>query len=189
MNPPITFSLQPFKETAEATNLVIVVTVARRQDTLSLSYILKGDLGKVAIPTRRETPQRKDRLWQQTCFEFFIAADTNRTHSTPYWEFNLSPSQDWNVFSLSGYRQGRREEKAFSSLPIYTGTLTHAIYLEASVNIGRLIDASKPVRVGVSAVVVSADKEESFWAIAHPTFQSTAADFHHPDSFAIELAP
>ena len=183
MSAPLTFSLKPFEAIAETTNLVIVVTVAREQNVLSLSYVLKGDLSKVVIPSRSENAQRKDRLWEQTCFEFFITAGTNCIHASPYWEFNLSPSGDWNVFALSGYRQSLQAETAFSTMPTYTRALANAVYLDVAVDIKRLIDASQPLRMGVSAVVLIGGKE-SFWAIAHPT---PAADFHHPDSFVIEL--
>ena len=185
MTTRITFSLKPFESVAETTNLAIAVTVARKQNVLSLSYVLKGDLGKVAIPEPSENAQRRDRLWEQTCFEFFIAEGPNHTHADPYWEFNLSPSGDWNAFALCGYRQDLQEEMAFSTIPIYTRFLTNAIYLDVSVDVGRLVKASQPLRMGVSAVVLSARKE-SFWAIAHPT---SKADFHHPDSFVIELEP
>ena len=110
---PVTFSLKPFGSVAETTNLAIIVTVARKQNVLSLSYVLKGDLGKVAIPDRSENACRKDRLWEQTCFEFFIVEGTHHTRTDPYWEFNLSPSGDWNVFALGGYRQGLQEENGF----------------------------------------------------------------------------
>ena len=185
MTAPVTFSLKPFESVAETTDLVIVVTVARKQNILSLSYLLEGDLNKVAIPNCSESGERKDRLWEQTCFEFFVAKGTSHTHADPYWEFNLSPSGDWNVFALCGYRQGLQAETAFSTMPIYTRSLKNAISLDVSVDVGQLVDASQPLRMGVSAVVLSAG-EESFWAIAHPAPQ---ADFHHPDSFVIELEP
>jgi len=58
-----------------------------------------------------EAAQREDRLWEKTCFEFFIKMGTGR--SAAYWEFNLSPNGGWNVFSLPGYRQKLKEERAF----------------------------------------------------------------------------
>ncbi len=185
MTEPMMFALKPFEVTAETAALTLTATLTPEQSILSLSYILKGDLKKVAVPDASEDAQRKDRLWEHTCFEFFLGKGSDRTHASPYWEFNLSPSGDWNVFSLEGYRQGLKEETAFSIMPVYTGSLTNEIYLDVSVDIGRLIDASQPLRMGVSAVVLI-DGKESFWAIAHPAPQ---ADFHHPDSFVIELEP
>ncbi len=38
-------------------------------------------------------------------------------NSTKYWEFNLSPAGDWNVYRFTDYRQGMEEETAISSLP------------------------------------------------------------------------
>lgn len=181
MSEPITFFLKPFEATAATAELAIAVTATQEQETLSLSYVLKGNLDNVTIPARSQPEARKNRLWEQTCFEFFLGEGTHRSLSAPYWEFNLSPSGDWNVFALTGYRQGLKEETAFTTLPCYIGSLTKALYLDISVNIGRIIDVSQPLRLGLSAVVLIGGKE-SFWAIAHPAAE---ADFHHPDSFIL----
>jgi hypothetical protein len=69
---PTLVTLKPFAITTETTELAIAATVTRNQDWLSISYCLQGDLTQVVIPAIREDPQRKDRLWEQTCFEFFL---------------------------------------------------------------------------------------------------------------------
>ena len=60
-----------------------------------------------------DMPARRDRLWEETCFEFFLAVK----NSPRYWEFNLSPAGHWNVYRFADYRQGMQEEPAFASLP------------------------------------------------------------------------
>jgi hypothetical protein len=197
---PTLVTLKPFAIRAETTDLAIAATATRNQGWLSISYCLQGDLTQVVIPAIREDPQRKDRLWEQTCFEFFLGEGSdgvreasqreafpgNRSHASPYWEFNLSPTGDWNVFSLQGYRQGLTEESAFSSLPFTLRTSASALNLDISVDIGSLITSDQPLRLGISSVLLLTSQQASFWAIAHPAAE---ADFHHPDSFAIALNP
>ncbi len=172
------FVLQPFERSDRTTELSLQVSVERSHNLLSLVYMLSGDLTEATVEPPSATKQRRDRLWEQTCFEFFLTQDTS-----PYWEFNLSPSGDWNVFALSGYRQGLKEETAFSKLPFTVQSSADDLRLKISVDVSELVDISKLVRLGVSAVVITGG-EESFWAIAHPT---TKADFHHPDSFIVTL--
>lgn len=196
MTEPIPFTLQPFAATAQTAALTICGTAVRVQNVLSLSYALAGDLSKVAIAPRSEDCSRRDRLWEKTCFEFFIREDAP-SQATPYWEFNLSPAGYWNVFSLAGYRQGLTETAAFTQLPFTVSRSATGLQLNLSVDLSALIDSAKPLCLGISAVIVmAADKnilgtqpetvKETFWAIAHP---GPAADFHHPDSFVVKLQP
>jgi hypothetical protein len=41
------------------------------------------------------------------------------------------------------------------------------------------------LRVGLSAVIEANDGTLSYWALKHP---AAKPDFHHPDSFVLELA-
>ncbi len=187
---PIMFSLEPFEETAQTRGLQVTGSLSITQTLLSLTYLLAesspGRLTKVDIPTASGVPSRKDRLWEQTCFEFFLAAGSAHRHSDPYWEFNLSPAGDWNVFALQRYRQGLQEENSIAQLPFTVWSSEQGLHLDISLDIGQICEAATgPLRLGVSMVIVVGG-EESFWAIAHPT---TQADFHHPDSFVITLNP
>ena len=97
------FSLIPFASDALPT-IEIVGNIDRADNILSIEYQLLGDLDSVAIASPAVAPSRKFELWESTCFEFFIGVLGDRN----YWEFNLSPSGDWNVFHLDDYRQGLR---------------------------------------------------------------------------------
>ncbi|CAN5632429.1 hypothetical protein BH23CYA1_BH23CYA1_08550 [soil metagenome] len=181
-----TFTLQPFSPTAQTTDLAISGSLVRSQSVLSIVYRFEGDFDKVVIPPVGQAGDRRDQLWQQTCFEFFLGEGPNKAETDPYWEFNLSPTGDWNVFSLAGYRQGLREERALGALPFTVRTAQTQLQLALTVDVGELVDPAQPLRLGVSAVVVLASGEEAFWAIAHP---GPTPDFHHPESFALELLP
>jgi len=47
------------------------------------------------------------------CFECFIGQKT----AAEYWEVNLAPNGDWNVYHFDGYRTGMVEETALRRLP------------------------------------------------------------------------
>ena len=180
MREPIQFELKPFVPTRQTSALTVCGSVARIENTLSIAYLLSGELDKVTIPQLETGGERCNFLWEKTCFEFFLRPA--QPDASRYWEFNLSPSGDWNVFSLTGYRQGLREESAIATLPFQTKLSTDKLSLFLSVDITELV-GHQDILLGISAVLII-NATESFWAIAHPTQQ---ADFHHPKSFILPL--
>ncbi len=172
---------QTDKQTAE---LSLNAEVSRSQTLLSIVYTLSGHLSSVVIPAVGQSSERRDRLWEKTCFEFFIMQGEKPSKTSPYWEFNLSPTGEWNVFALSGYRDGLKEESAFSTMPFTVRTSPTELYLQISVDIASLPLTAEPLFLGVSAVLLLAKERETFWAVAH---SPSEADFHHPDSFVIPL--
>ena len=107
------FSLQPFSAGNPASPFAITGTISRRDTRLSISYLLTGPLQDLIIAPPADKPARQWVLWEHTCLELFLA-----TRNAPdYWEFNLSPAGHWNLFHLTGYRQGIQEEPAFQALP------------------------------------------------------------------------
>lgn len=188
--PSVDFELKPFEP---ADHLTITGKASRKKDTLTIRYHLTGDLSQIAVPTIGTGGTRQDRLWEKTCFEFFLMPHTENKSSTTeltketignYWEFNLSPNGDWNVFSLNSYRQALQEEKAFSALPFEAWQGFQGLQLEAAIDLSKLVKAKQSLLLNVSAVVVSKEGKETFWAIAHP---GPEADFHHPKSFILTL--
>ncbi|MEM9088638.1 MAG: DOMON-like domain-containing protein [Cyanobacteria bacterium P01_F01_bin.53] len=192
------FSLKPFTSTPKTAGLVVQGNVLREGSSLVFSYGIKGDLEQIVLPELGESASaenhigeafaRKDRLWERTCFEFFLSGDKHHTKDTPYWEFNMSPTGEWNVFSLEGYRKGLQEEQTITRLPFEVYRSNNYLNLTMTLDIRALMAPESVIRVGVSMVVLcasaSAQPVESFWAIAHP---GPEADFHHPDSFVLSL--
>ena len=125
--------------------------------------------------TRWPTPTksvRRDDLWRTTCFEVFVETNDG------YREYNLSPSSEWASYSFDGYRQGMR--KAAEGV-VSTGIRFEGLgaKLEAQIQL-----PANARRLGLSAVIETTDGGFSYWALAHP---SAKPDFHHPDSFVLEL--
>ncbi len=174
------FSLQPFRKHISSSDLNITGSIARHADTLSIRYKLQGRLSEILIPDIADTPTRKKNLWENTCFEFFLAVrDISR-----YWEFNLSASGDWNVYHFQDYRAGMKEEASFSSLPLEIQRKSESFLLYSECDLGKIVNKHTLIEIGISAVIKYTDNELSYWALTHC---KSEADFHLRDSFMIKL--
>src|SRR5208337_985073 len=87
--------------------------ILRCSNKLIINCETSGNLARILIPRVSKTRFRKNKLWEQTCFELFLAV----RNSPSYWEFNFSPGGHWNVYSFKAYREGMKEETAFTELP------------------------------------------------------------------------
>lgn len=76
--------------------------VGRQGEALRIRYRLRGPLEQLVLGEPSADPQRRDGLWQSTCFEAFLGVVGERQ----YWELNLSCSGDWNLYRFEGYRSG-----------------------------------------------------------------------------------
>ena len=171
------FALQPW---APRPGLKITGKIARRAETLTIHYELRGDLAAVAMPPPADVPARRHGLWEETCFEFFLGAK----NSPQYWEFNLSPAGHWNVYQFAGYRQGRQEEAAFASLPFSVQRRPGSWLLTLKVDLAKIVPADQTLEAGISAVIQPPEGEATYWALSHPGPQP---DFHRRDSFSVAL--
>ena len=143
------------------------------QGLLSVTYRIAGELARVRIPAPR-APAQKERLWQHTCCEMFVA----RSDGPAYHEFNFSPSGEWAGYAFERYRDG-----ALLAIPdpcIVVRTSLRELELQASVRApeGRS-------RIGISVVIEEASGVLSYWALRHAAGKP---DFHRAEAFALELA-
>lgn len=152
--------------------LTLEVEARRAGRVLSLEYVLAGPVETVRWP-QAAARARTDGLWQATCFEAFA-----RT-SDGYVEYNLSPSGAWAAYRFDGYRAGMR---ALEIAPPFIVTRMAQGRFVVTVDVELPEDATDAV--GLTAVVQGLDGAIAYWALAHP---SDKPDFHHPDSFALEL--
>ncbi len=174
------FSLNPFPGQVQGPAREIGGSLGRRAGILSLDCAIRGDLGRIAIPAPAARPERRGRLWEETCLEMFLGPDG----SEGYWEFNLSPAGHWNVYRFSSYRTGMREEAAFSSLPYRVRSDREALRISVRIALGTILPAGGCFEIAVCAVVRSAHGTASHWALAHP---GPRPDFHRREGFAIRL--
>ena len=174
------FSLKPFPGEEFLPDIRITGTIGRRADTLSVGFVLRGDLSGVSIPAPAPPPERKDRLWEGTCLEFFLGMED----SGRYWEFNLSPAGHWNVYRFTSYREEMREETAITSLPFHVAVEPDALRLSLELALGKIIPAGKAIEVAVCAVIRTLSGKTCHWAVAHP---GPRPDFHRRDGFFMKI--
>lgn len=172
-------NLQSFPQSIFPADVNVTATLARHANLLAIRFVLIDRSSQVLFPAIAETPARKNNLWEETCFEFFVAAK----EETPYWEFNLAPSGNWNVYRFDSYREGMREELGFSALPFTLHRQPSSVSLDAEIDLENLACGDKPIEVGITTVMKLASGEVSCWALAHCGKQP---DFHLRDSFVAE---
>ena len=156
--------------------------MSRRRNVLRVDYSLVGEIENILFPASSLRPTRKDELWRTTCLEFFFTIPDG----PQYWEFNMSPSGDWNVYHMDAYRRvGVREETSIQQLPFAVQKDVDCLSLKVSVDLSPIIRQENIVQVGISSVIQTKDEIESYWALAHPNPQP---DFHSRECFILVLA-
>jgi hypothetical protein len=174
--------LRPFGSAADLGETILRTGIHRAGSVLSLRYVLRAPARRWRAPDPRSDPARSDELWKHTCFEAFLG----RIGNDSYWEINLAPSGDWNVYRFDSYRGGMRPELRATAPVIRLerascGTLT----LHAGLDLAGLTELrTRPLDVGLAAVLESTDGVLSYWALAHAT---PTPDFHRRETFVVRL--
>ena len=161
-------------------SLALGGSVTRDGDRLQIHYRLQDPGGLVRLPPPAGQPRRRDELWTTTCLELFLA----EPGAAPYWEVNLSPGGDWNVYLLSAYRQGLAADPAITALPFAIGRDASGLDLRLSLDLAALLPAGRPLDLAITAVLEDHEGQMSYWALAHP---GPEADFHRRDGFVVRV--
>ena len=144
------------------------------------TYVVTGTITELAMPPVATTT-RADELWRHTCFEAFVGS----SQSAAYYEFNFAPSTQWAAYRFSNYRTDLCVATEINAPQITVRSNPERYVLQASVELGPLLfSRCSTLRVGLSAVIEDTSSHRSYWALAHPPGK---ADFHHSDSFALEV--
>jgi hypothetical protein len=178
--------LIPFADSLPVPTVMIAATVERRSSRLIINYCITGDLAAIVWPVAiadNALPQRRFGLWEQTCLEFFIGVPGQSN----YWEFNLSPNRDWNVYALSDYRCGLADALEFFALPITINQSEQEYNWQVAIDLASIVAVSQPIELSITAVMESQPGGHfSYWAVKHC---GDEADFHDRRSFVIKLPP
>ena len=155
---------------------------------LELVWRLAGDLDALVLPDASESRRRCDGLWQTTCLEAFWGF----AGQDAYWELNLAPSGDWNLYRLSHYR-GPLVPVALEMPPAWkvqrtAGEWEVAVELDLSEVAGGDDpgELGLPLEISLTAVIDQVGQGVSYWALAHT---GAEPDFHRRDSFGLRLLP
>jgi hypothetical protein len=129
------FSLIPFSET-NVPDISIQGKIHRQNNVLAIHYMVRGNIEDILLPSPSINPTRKEELWTTTCLEFFLAVKD----SPEYWEFNFSPSGDWNIYHIDTYRRnGFREEMLIQRLQFEPHKNMSSFFLNAAVDLNSII--------------------------------------------------
>jgi len=138
------------------------------------------------LPAELEIPGSKDQkradgLWQTTCFELFL----REPGETRYYEFNFSPSRQWAAYAFEDLREGMSKLDIPKTPHINCDLSATHFALKVTLTLPAVL-ADAPLEAALSAVIADRTGGKSYWALVHPPGKP---DFHHPDCFALELAP
>lgn len=175
------YALIPFTDTTLTQQFQIKASLfAPQKNQWTAEFHLRGKLTSLRWPTASPTTQRRDHLWQSTCFEFFLAPSLNPQEA--YYEVNASPQGDWNAYQLSAYRQDLRP---LLSSQVEISSQHSADDQEAHIIVSLTADLLPPPRfASLTAVLQFQDGSLSYWALKHPRSE---ADFHDKQAFLVTL--
>jgi hypothetical protein len=175
------FQLTPFDPLPVEFNLSVGGHISRpTTETIQIHYQVTGDLNAVAIPQRTNSPVRRDELWTTTCLELFIGAK----ESSPYWEFNLSPNCDWNIYKLTDYRSNLTSDLDYQYLASTILSKASQFELNVVCPIPADLKTAPKLEVAICAVIQFNHGPISYWALNHG---GPEADFHRRDGFVLSL--
>lgn len=174
------FALVPFAKPGPDGGFAIGGEARRDGARLSVRWSLSGDLSLLSLAGPPGPPSRRDGLWRDTCFEMFLAV----AGEPDYWEFNLAPSGDWNVYHFAGYRDGMLPELALRKLPFTVSRAPRRLDLAVSVDLDRLGAGARELEAGVSVVLRTRLGGLGHWALRHA---GPEPDFHRRDGFLLRL--
>ena len=176
-------ALLPFAPTGDA-GIAVAARAERRGSVLILAWRLDDPHARAAVPAAAATPARRDRLWERTCCEAFVAP----AEGTAYWELNVAPSGDWNLYRFAAPREGMAVEARVAGLAAFAraAPAPGALAVAATLDLAPLGVAATALDVGLAAVVALRDGATSYWALRHV---GERPDFHRRESFACRLAP
>ena len=149
---------------------------------LKMTFRVDGDISRIRL-SPPGTPGIATELWRHTCFEAFIAVESQPA----YHEFNFAPSGKWAVYAFSGYRNDGCPGNEAMDPHIAVRSTAGRLELDALVRLDLLsaLHARAPVRMGLCAVIETSDGI-SYWALRHPIDKP---DFHDANGFALLLEP
>lgn len=176
------FQLRSFSPGSAPEGLQISGSVGRRPGTFLVEYRVEGDPDRIIRPIPGHPATRRHELWRQTCFEFFFGIPDE----SAYWEGNLSPCGDWNVYRFADYRQGMREESGVGRPVCNIVTCRDHMMFSCSLDIHGICRDSAGLEVGIACVVADVDGPVGYWALDHCR---SGPDFHDRRSFLVKLAP
>ena len=152
---------------------------------LELSYGIlmpaSGGISDLVLPDglidgEQSAGKRRDRLWETTCCEAFLAIPGGET----YWEINLAPNGDWAVYRFDRYRDGQRNQELDSPPVVRLQRRHHQLRLDARLPLRPWWPSGLCPDLSLTAVLEEQTLGLSYWALRH---NRGKADFHLRSTF------
>lgn len=172
--------LLPHNRPDELVGLRLAAAATRISSKLKFRYRLEGPIDNLIIPTFTEGSVRRDNLWKDTCFEAFWSMPAQNF----YWELNISPNTNWNIYKFNSYRNGQKEEQYNHSLNFYISQTANSVSVGFSVELDPQIPLNSEIELGFASVLKQKNGNLSYWALTHT---AKDPDFHRRDSFLLKL--
>lgn len=163
----------------------VFASIEKRGTALSFQFELRDPKKLVQIPVLGSEYQQKrtDGLWKSTCFEIFILPESQEN----YYEVNLSPNLDWNIYQFDSYRKPQPPTPSFDLQLSQMNWDKDRQILQGKIS-GDLL--AKPLKIGLTAVIKlhsgeskgENNSEIHYLAIQHA---GDKPDFHNSDSFIL----
>jgi hypothetical protein len=179
------FQLRPFAALPDGVKLTLDGDITRQGDgdQLRIHYQLIGDLEAVVFDPGSPpglTPARRDGLWQTTCLEFFVGGALDPA----YWEVNLAPSGDWNIYRLNSYRSDLQADQSYQTLKSSLKQSSTRLLMELECPLPAPLRGKHELELAICAVIQLKQGSFSYWALHHG---GAEADFHRRDGFVLGL--
>lgn len=157
------WDLVPFKETS-----IKVKVSLRLEDILELHFQINDPDNLMCWESVKETPERKQGLWEKTCLEFFSLIPEEKS----YEEWNFSPSGDWNCFEFTDYRTPKTLKEKVTPAP-------EIISLKNEFKVK--IPTFPPTKINLCAVVREKTGKTHYFSLFHD--EKSGPDFHNSRLF------
>jgi hypothetical protein len=184
--------LRPFSAQSAPGNLKISVSALWTGSVLELVFELSGtsvssiknlDKNLKSSSFAKASPERRDELWQTTCFEAFIMPEWHPS----YWEINFSADRAWNLYRFTSYREGQTRPTNVPVPSIEVSVSGKKATISAKVNFGEELELiDRTLRFTPAVVIETLAGEKSYWSLEH---RQQKPDFHHSDHFVVTLDP
>ena len=162
------------KDTKEANPLKVEATLEVLQQKIKLNFQVIGNRKAYVINSKLENEEkieRKDELWKSTCFELFIA----NSPSEEYYEINISPFGEWNIYHLNAYKVGFKEFREVSK-PIIKMTKENYKYrLSFEIEFNQRIFNNEGLSFNLATIILDKNNLRHFYSIC----PRKTADFHN----------
>ena len=175
--------LIPFDRAQSPAVLATAEFVWTEDGPLELSFSLGPKLAESCIDgllfncaKTDKTPQRQDNLWSHTCFEAFLT----RPSDEGYWEVNIAPNGDWNLYQFSGYRTGGMAEPLAEPPEVRFSMDRVACRCTIQIPLQPWWPLAEIPEIALTMVLEDRSSSLSYWALSHP---ADKPDFHDRRGF------